>query len=194
MILLASTIHHAPIMGLQTGTQLAKATRALIDPGTLSIVAYTLEGPLLNQRDTMLRVADIRELSDVGMIVDSSDEFIAPGDVVKIDKLRNLNFDLLGMPVIDEMKHKLGKIVDYTLETSGFVIQQLTVRRPLLKSLNDTELVIHRTQIVEINDNAVIVHSTAKSPEPERHEVTGSYVNPFRKNSPAAESIKTNDE
>jgi hypothetical protein len=93
------------------------------------------------------------------------------------------------MLVTDEKRRKLGHIIDYTLDTDGFFVQQLTVRRPFLRSLNDTELLIHRSQIIEINDKAIVVHSEAKIPEPERSEVVSSYINPFRKNETASESI-----
>ena len=76
---------------------------------------------------------------------------------------------------------KIGKVNGYTLDTNGFVIQQISVKRPLFKSLNDTELLIHRTQITEINNDAIIVHSEAKIPEPIIDSVRTAYVNPFRK-------------
>jgi len=189
MMLLGSTLTKAPVMGLQTGGEIAQTKSAIIDPGTLTIVAYVVEGPLLGDGTWLLRIADVRELSDLGFIVDSTDEFIHPEDVLMIDEIYKLNFPLLDMPVIDEKRSKLGKVIDFTLETSTFTVQQITVRRPFLKSFNDTELLIHRSQIIEINDDAIVVHSEAKAPEPELHEVVGSYVNPFRKSdSPAPES------
>jgi hypothetical protein len=189
MMLLGSTLTNAPVMGLQTGGEIAKTKSAIIDPATLTVIAYVVEGTLLEDGVWLLRIADVRELSDLGFIVDSTDEFIHPEDVLKVNEIYQLNFPLLDMPVIDEKRHKLGKVIDFTLETGSFTVQQLTVRRPLLKSFNDTELLIHRTQIIEINDNAIVVHSEAKAPEPELHEVVGSYVNPFRKpDSPAPES------
>jgi len=192
MMLLGSTLTKAPVMGLQTGSEIAQTKTAIIDPATLAVVAYVVEGPLLEDGVWLLRIADVRELSDLGFIVDSTDEFIHPEDVLKINEVYNLNFPLLEMPVIDERRSKLGKVIDFTLETGTFMVQQLTVRRPLLKSFNDTELLIHRSQIIEINDNAIVVHSEAKAPEPELHEVVGSYVNPFRKSdSPAPESSDT---
>ncbi len=192
MILLGSTLDNAPIMSIHTGGEVARTETPLIDPNDLSIVAYEVNSRLLdNKHPNFIRVADIRELSDIGMIVDSIDEFIKPDDVVRIKKLHDLGFRLVGMPVRDEKKNKLGKVVDFTLETATFTVQQLTVRRPMFRSINDTELLIHRTQIVEINNDAIVVHSEAKVPEPEREEVLGSYVNPFRKSKPAAESIKT---
>ncbi|HSW92469.1 MAG TPA: PRC-barrel domain-containing protein [Patescibacteria group bacterium] len=192
MMLLGSTLTKAPVMGLQTGSEIAQTQSAIIDPATLTVIAYVVEGPLLEDGVWMLRIADVRELSDLGFIVDSTDEFIHPEDVLKINAVYKLNFPLLDMPVVDEKRSKLGKVVDFTLETGSFSIQQLTVRRPLLKSFNDTELLIHRSQIIEINDDAIVVHSEAKAPEPELHEVVGSYVNPFRKSdSPAPESSDT---
>lgn len=180
-------------MGLQTGSQLANIKRPIIDPTNLRIAAYEIEGPLIEQTPAFIRLEDVREISNLGMIVDSSDEFVLLGDVIKLDAIYNLGFELGGMPVVDEKNHKLGKVVDYTLDTSGFVVQQLTVKRPLLRSLNDTELLIHRAQIIEINNHAIVVHSAAKAPEPELQEVVGSYVNPFRKSNAAPESIETNE-
>lgn len=181
MILLSSTLKDSPIMGLQTGNEIARTGQAVIDPATLTVIAYEVESHLLKGDTLLLRTADIRELSDLGFIIDSQDEFVQPDDVIKLNEIYTLGFNMVGMSVTDEKRNKLGKVIDYTIETASFVIQQLTVRRPLLKSFNDTELLIHRSQIIEINDNAIVVHSQAKVPEQELHEVVGSYVNPFRK-------------
>lgn len=178
-------------MGLQTGSELARTKKAIIDPGTLKILAYEVKGPLLDATPSLLTVGDIREIGTVGMIVDSSDDFVVPHDVIKIGEVYDLAFPLAGLPVRDTKRRKLGKVTDYTIDIGGFVVQQLIVKRPLLHSLNDTELVIHRSQIVEINDDAIIVHAEADIPEPERHEVPGSYINPFRKSDPLGEQHPT---
>ncbi len=190
MILLGSTLTNAPIMGIQTGSELARTKLAIVDPASLTVVAYEIDGlPNSGPQPLLLRMQDVRELSDIGFIIDSADEFVRPEDVIKLNDIYALHFTLIGMRVVDENRRKIGKVVDFTLETGGFVIQQLTVRRPLLKSLNDTELLVHRSQIIEINNDSIVVHSQAKAPEPELHEVVGSYVNPFRKPKPAQESI-----
>ena len=178
---------NTPIMGLQTSSQLAKTVSPLIDPANLKIVAYQVEGSLLTENPSLIRIADVRELSNIGMIIDSSDEFIGADDVVKIHDLIELGFELVGMNVIDEQKHRLGKVEDYSLDSESFVIQQLRVRRGLLKSLTDTELLIHRSQIVEINDNNIIVKTTAKKVEPTMEAERRAYINPFRNSVPQPE-------
>jgi hypothetical protein len=183
MLIEGSRLIDAPVMGLQTGGELARTKQAVIDPNTLQIIAYDLTGSRLTTIPSLLRVEDVREFSDIGLIVDSSDEFVSPEDIIKLNEIYKLNFNPIGMRVIDEKRRKLGKIDGYTIETTGFVIQQLSVRRPLLKSLNDTHLLIHRTQITEITDDHVTVRSEFK-PQPVRQAARNTdFHNPFRKTS-----------
>lgn len=192
MLVLGSRLLSTPVMGLQTGTQLATTKSPIIDPSNLKIVAYELEGSLLTEHPSLLRIADVRELGDVGMIVDSSDEFIGVDDVIAIKKLCDLKFALIGLTVIDETKHKLGKVEDYSVDTDSFIIQQLTVKRGVIKSLAETSLLIHRSQILEINDRYVIVRTTAKKLEHMAEPKPLTYLNPFRSTSPQVDSSTAN--
>lgn len=186
MLLLGSRLIGASIMSLQTGTRLAVTKSPVIDPGNLKIVAYEVDGPMLVEHPSFIRIADVRELSDIGMIIDSNDEFIGLNDVIAIQKIYDLGFKLLGLNVIDEARRKLGKVVDYSIDTDSFVIQQLNVKQGLIKSLSDTELLIHRTQIIEVNDYSIIVKSAAKKLEPITKSDKLTYMNPFRSTSTPA--------
>ncbi len=188
MLILGSQLVKTPVLGLQTGARLAVLANPVIDPTNLKIVAYVLEGPLLSENPSLLLTNDIRELSSIGMIVDSSDEFIGLHDVVKIEELHKISFSLIGMTVIDESKHKLGKVEDYSVESSSFVIQQLNIKRGILQALTDTGLLVHRSQIVEINDHHIVVRTTAKKLEPVMKAERRNYVNPFRNSSPQPEN------
>ena len=178
MLVLGSRLLNTPVMSLHTGARLAQLRWPVIDPANLKIIAYELEGPLLTETPSYLRTADIREYAHLGMIVDSNDEFVGLEDVVKIKQLVELGFPLVGMHVIDEFKRKLGKVEDYTLDTKSFFVQQLHVRRGLLRGgITDTGLLIHRTQIVEINNTNIVVRTTARQLKP-IEEV--KFLNPFR--------------
>jgi sporulation protein YlmC with PRC-barrel domain len=178
-------------MGLQTGTKLAVTKTPIIDPSNLRIVAYEVDGPLLSERPSFIRIADVRELSDIGMIIDSNDEFIGVKDVIAIQKIYDLGFKLLGLSVVDESKHKLGKVSDYTVDSSDFVIQQLNVARSVMRSLTETSLLVHRSQIIEINDTTITVRNTAKKLEPIKDTPKMAYLNPFRSsNTPQIDNAK----
>lgn len=181
MILLGSAVLNAEIFSIQTGGKVARTTRAIINPANLQIIAFEVSGPLVQQHPALMLLSDVRELSNMGFIVDDIDQFIAPTDVVRVNDVYQLKFDIIGKLVLDEKRHKLGKVIDFTIDTTQFLIMQLSVKRPLLRSFNDTEILVHRSQIIEINNDSIVVRSQAKAPEPELHEVVGSYINPFRK-------------
>lgn len=190
MLILGSRLLHTPVMSLQTGTRLAHTAKPVIDPANLRILAYEVEGPLLTEEPSFIRTNDIREYGRLGMIVDSNDELVGLNDVIQIRDIYKLGFGLIGHQVIDEQKRKLGKVDDYTLETGDFLIQQLNVRRGLIKGITDTGLLINRSQIVEINDTAIIVKApTVKSAEPVMQSMRGEFVNPFRTGKPQAEAV-----
>ena len=190
MLISADKFNSTPIMSLQTGSELARTSRAVINPYNLSIVAFELSGPLLTQHPALLRIDDIREIGSVGIIIDSADELIEPSDVIKIQEIYDVGFSLDNIKVIDERKSNVGRVIGYTLEAESFVIQQLRVKRPFFKSFSDVELLIHRSQIVEISLDVIVV----KSPKIRHTQPISTPIqtleNPFRKSpQPSPEAI-----
>lgn len=188
MLIAASRLDNVPVMSLQTGGQLARAVRPVIDPRNLMIMAYELDGPALDTHPSFLLIQDVRELSNIGLIVDSSDEFIGLDDVIKLREVYDFQFELPGKTVIDQAKRKLGKVTSYSIEPESFMVKQLNVKRPLLKSFNDTELLIDRSQINEITDDAIIITHDEREPSPVKRAAK-AYTNPFRGQSPQPEAI-----
>ena len=183
MLLLGERLLGTPVMSLQVGTKIATTVEPIIDPRNLIILGYEVDGPLLESHPKFIRIADIRELSDIGMIIDSSDELVDLDDVIKIKEILSLNFTLIGMKVVDERGRKLGKVEDYILDTDSFVIQQLSVKGGILSSLSSTGHMIHRSQITEISDTVITVKSTDKklTSLETKGDIHRTYTNPFRK-------------
>ena len=187
MLLPLDRLVKTPVMSLQTGVELAQVKHVLVDPRDLTITAYELEGNMLDRHPSYLRPVDVRELSHLGFIVDSSDEFIGADDVIRIQEVIGFGFSLVGLEVIDNNKKKLGKVVSYAIDSGSFSVQQLSVKRPLLQSFNDTELLINRSQVIEVSDTTIKVSSadtseTAKTP-------LRDFANPFRTTNVQPEAI-----
>ena len=182
MLVTADRFINLPVMSLQTGSELARTARTIIDPRDLSVAAYELTGRLLDQTPSLLRINDIREIGPLGMIIDSSDEIVGIDDIIDLRRVYNFNFSLEGKIVIDESGKKIGKVSGYTLTTESFVIQQLQVKRSFFKSFGDTELLIHRSQVVKTSDTHITVKSaTVSHKDPNALFNPDSYENPFRK-------------
>lgn len=192
MLLTGSQLINTPVMSLQTGKELARADVAIINPHNLSVVAYKLEGQHLDHQPSYLRIVDMRELGTLGMIVDSSDEFVEPDDIITDKDIYELEYTLEGKHVVDENKKSVGKVIDYVVDVESFVIQQLTVKRPLLKSFTHDEMLVHRNQIVEVNDTTIIIKSGMSRVK--AAAATGKQlVNPFRQ-SPQPETVRIETE
>ena len=191
MLLPSTRFIDTPVMSLQTGSELGRTIKPIINPRELSIVAFELHGINLDFDPSLLRINDIREIGPMGMIIDSSDELISVSEVIKIKEIYELNFELVGLKVIDDKKRNVGKVTGFTLDASSFFIQQLQVKRPLLKSFGDTEFLIHRSQVVKITDDYLIVKSPDIRHKEAVAEPTGQmFENPFRKPAqPASETI-----
>ncbi len=186
MLLLSSKVQKLPIMSLQTGAKIAQITHTVIDPATLDVVAYRIEDKKLDSDDWLLLTSDIREVSDIGLIIDSVDELVKEEDMIKLKDTLELRFNLIDMSVIDDKKTKLGRIYDFSLDPLQFRIHQLYVKRPLIKSLQTSDLIINRTQIVEVNNNNIVVSSASLDEKVQPAAVANSFVNPFRKSAPSA--------
>ena len=183
MLISYSRLIGTPILSIQAGGPIATIKNAIIDPNNLKILGFNLEGPLLNRTDaTILDIRSVREYSQLGMVIDDIEELVAPDDVIKIQKVLELNFDLINLKVKTKKGTKLGHLIDYTVTSEDFVVQQIIVKRPLVKALVDPELTISRKEIVEITDYEVIVKDEEKvlKARAEKEDFVPNFVNPFR--------------
>lgn len=196
MLLFGSNLPGCPILSLHVGDEIARVTEPIIDPENLKVVAFKVLGPLTGiETGDILPSGDVRETGEAGMIVNSTDDFVSSGDVIRLDRVMKLNFSLIGLKVVTKKGTRLGKVSDYMVNSEDFVIQQIVVRRPLLKSFNDPELWIGRSEIVEINDEQIIVKDEeAKIKQKIANDFTPDFVNPFRKQPAVSAQMESPDE
>lgn len=180
MLLPINRLLNCPIMSLQTGAELARISEPIIDPRKMTIIAFYVEGKALDQHPSILHISDIRELSDIGMIIDDSDKLMSSEGLVRLQEIIDFKFHLLGIQVIDERHHKLGKVSDYAIEPESYTIQQIYTEQSLLKSFSTVSNVVHRSQIVSVTNEHIIVSSPTVPAGAHEAKVTSGFVNPFR--------------
>lgn len=193
MLVSGNRLIGAPILSMQAAGQIASIESAIVDPDTLKIIGFKLSGPLVaKSAANILDVSSIREYSRYGCIIDSADELVERDDVVKIKKVLDLNFELLGLKVETKKGSKLGRVSDFTVTDDNFTVQQIIVKRPALKALIDPELTIPRKEIIEITDYKIIIKDEEKTIKEKaaKEDFIPNFVNPFRKNEEFAEIKK----
>ena len=182
MLVNASKLVGTSILSVQAGRPIATVSELIIDPNSLKTVAFKVNGPMVNRNENILDVSSVREYSNYGIVIDDIDELMAAGDIIKISKVLELNFNLIGLKVETKKGSNLGKVVDYTLTPEDFMVQQIIVKRPMIKRFVDPELTIPRKEIVEIDDYKIIVKDEEKviKARAEKEDFIPNFVNPFR--------------
>ena len=183
MLVYASRLTGTPVLSMQSASRIGQIYSPIVDPDTLTIVAFYLIGHQISRDTNILDTKSIREYSRYGMVIDSIDELVSKTDVVKISKIIDLNFSLPGLKVETKKGSKLGRIADYTISSEDYILQQIIVKRPLFKSFLDSELIIPRKEIIEVTNEKIIVKDEEKviRERAANEDFIPNFVNPFRK-------------
>lgn len=184
-----------PILSVQDSGKIGTIANTIIDPDSLKIIALRIHGATNSEGGNILDIQSVREYSNLGLVIDSTDELVKDDDIVKISKVLELNFNLIGLKVETKKGSKLGKVLDFTVSEDNFSVAQIIVKRPAIKSFLDSELTIPRAEIVEITDYKIIVRDEEKVIKERalKEDFVPNFVNPFRKTeqAPAPNHIET---
>lgn len=186
MLISGNKLANCPILSLHVSNEIARVTEPIIDPNSLKVIGFKLEGKMIRDEvGDVLPITSVREFSRMGMIVDSIDEFVKADDVMRIQKILELNFTLPGLKVVTRKKAKLGKVADYIVDINTWYVHQIIVQRPFVKAFFDPELTIPRSKIVEVTDYEVIIkdeHEKVKSKVEKINtsDFVPNFINPFR--------------
>jgi uncharacterized protein YrrD len=157
MLVLSKTIIDRPVMSLRTGRQVATAVAAIINPDNLKIEAFYCDDSLNKKQRLILLYKDIRDVLPAGLVIDDYDVLSEPDELIRLKKIIELNFEILGKSVITVNKKRLGKVTDFAVEPKSMFIKKLYVSQSIIKSLTGGTLSVDRTQIVEITHKKIII-------------------------------------
>jgi len=136
---------------LQTGAHAARVVRPLVDPFRLTIPGFFLD------TGTILLHQDIRELHKGQFIIDDVDVLSEPEDLLRLKKIIELNYQLIGKRVRTQSKKAVGKVEDYVFDDMTHEIKKIYVKRSVLHSFHESTLVVDRSQVIEVDDTEVII-------------------------------------
>ena len=132
------------------------AEKPIINPNNLKIEGWYCTDHF-NKSTLILLTKDIRDIVPQGLAIDDYDRLSEPEDLVRLQEILKINFELIGKHTITDQKRKLGKVSDYAADTNSFTVQKLYINQPMYKNLTGGQLSIDRSQIVEITDKHIMV-------------------------------------
>jgi uncharacterized protein YrrD len=157
MLQLSASLINRPVMSLRTGTQVATVLGPIINPNNLKIEGFMCQDSTKKNALLILVNQDIRDIIPQGFVVNDYDVLTEPGELVRLQKVIAMHFQLLGKQVATAGKHRLGKVEDYAVDLTSMYIQKMYVSQSLFRNFSGGNLGIDRSQIVEITDKKIIV-------------------------------------
>ena len=194
MLINGSRLLGTKILSLHVGSAIAHVTEVIVDPNSLKVIAFRVEGPLIRDEDgDILPVASVREFSRLGMIIDSIDDLTDGEEVIQIRDVLKLGFSLPGLKVVTKKNTKVGKVTNYIVDVNSWEVYQLVVQRPIIKAFLDPELIISRSKIIEVDDCQVVIKdetekTKSKSLAETPADFVPNFINPFREPDFAADA------
>lgn len=144
-------------MSLRTGSQVALADKAIIDPNTLKIEGFYCNDSVEKNKRLVLVYRDIRDVLPAGLVVDDHSVLSEPADLIRLRSVMELDFELVGKVVVTTNKRKIGRVNDYAVEPKSMMIKKLYVGQSIIKNFAGGSLSVDRNQIVEINNRRIII-------------------------------------
>ena len=198
MLIPSSRTLNIPVLSLHVAAPIARTIAPIIDPSNLQIVAMYIDGPALKRNGfgNILDLRSVREFSNLGMIINSTDDLLDEDDAIRLKKVLDINFQLIDKKVVTKKGTKLGKVVDYILDPETFQIMQIVVKRPAFKAILDPELLIGLSQIAKVTDEEIVVKNEEEKVRKEtaKKDFVPNFVNPFREPHFAPAQSQTPDE
>lgn len=161
MLQLSNSLLNKSVLSLRTGTPIATITEAIINPHNLKIEGFYCTDRF-DKKELILLYQDIRDILPKGYVVNDHDVLVEAQELVRLKDVIQLNFELIGKPVVTLTKEKVGKVSDYAAETETMFIQKIYVAQSILKSLTGGSLSIDRNQINEITPKKVVINDMLK--------------------------------
>jgi sporulation protein YlmC with PRC-barrel domain len=161
MLLLSSSLLNKAVMSLRTGGEIATTRAFIINPNNLKVEGFFCEDRF-DKIQLVLLSQDIRDYIKQGFVVDDHEVLVPPEELIRLQSVLKLNFELLGKPVVSADKQRLGKVNDFAVDDSSLYVQKIYVAQNLLKSFSGGTLSVDRSQIIEITDRKIVIQNPLK--------------------------------
>jgi sporulation protein YlmC with PRC-barrel domain len=162
MLQLSASLLNKSVLSLRTGTPIATITAAIINPDSLKVEGFYCQDRF-DKQQLVLLYQDIRDMLPQGYVVNDHDALSEAEELIRFKDIMDLNFELIGKPVVTVSKERIGKVSDYATEIETMSIQKIYVAQSVLKSLTGGSLSVDRSQIQEITPRRIIINDLLKN-------------------------------
>lgn len=154
MLYLSTKIHNQPLFSIRTTGRIGTVIEPIINPHNLHIDAFYCDIFNANSEQILLDMY-VRDIGARGFIIDDHESLSNRDELVRLQPVLDMNFTLINKQALVNKK-KVGKVVDYTIDSESLFIQKFYVQQPVWQNINQSNLVFDRLSIVEVTDGYIM--------------------------------------
>lgn len=150
LLVLASDIIKLPVAAIDLSARVGKVRDVFVDTDTGDFIGVTVTVDWLG-KPKFVTAQDIVAIEPRGLIVKTSSHLVEIEEIVKVKKIYEKRFRLIGLSVITQSGRRLGKVTDLVISTQTNKVVRIYVG----SWLQDRIIPWHK--IVKIDRKAVVV-------------------------------------
>lgn len=133
-----------PVGALDEGALIGSVRQVLVDPDQGKIAGFLVKEKGFSGRPKVVSTLDVIDVERSAMVINSRDSLVGRAEIVRIAKILEYKFNLIGLPARTKEGQMLGKVTDVVVDSiTGEILRLYT--RFLLQ-----HRVFERSQIDEI--------------------------------------------
>jgi len=160
MYALASQLIGLPVLSLQNAETITHVTGLIMEIKSLEVIAFSCEPSRDLGKHPVLLLRDIRQVAIDCLLINTAEDLVEAGEIVRLAPLLKRDFDPRGIKVVTDLKRKVGTVEDYTVNLQTYHLQKIYVRRSLVRSWVGASLIIDRAQIIEVSEREFTVRDS----------------------------------
>lgn len=157
MLKLSNTFLIKPVISLRTGHNIAITKEPIMNPHNLKIEGFYCDIPG-EKKPQILLFQDVREINRKGFIVNDHDSLSDHEDLIRLKDVIELDYNIIGKPVVTTSGEKIGKVTDYATDVDSMFIQKIHISKPILRNITGGHLIIDRAQVNEITPKKIVIN------------------------------------
>lgn len=161
MLKLSDALLNVSVMSLRTGSSVGTATGMIINPNNLKVEGWHVSDRF-DGKKLILLSNDVRDLAPQGLVINDHEVLAEEDELVRLKKILEINFQLIGKYVMSQSGKKYGKVSDYAVETDSMFVKKIYASQPIIKSFSGGSISIDRTQIIEITNTRIIIEDATE--------------------------------
>lgn len=153
MLYLSTRLHNTPLLSVRSGGRIGTVVEPIINPHNLHVDAFYCESAHDKGAQILLDMY-VRDISARGIIIDDHNNLSSPEDLIRLQPIIDLNFQFESKDVLVN-KRKIGKVIEYAVDTNSLFIQKIYVQPRIWQSLSQDRLTFDRLSVLEVTNTYI---------------------------------------